>query len=411
MFSGCAPAMRIELFKVSIMQGERLMKLRQIVLVLHRYVGVMVGILLAIVSLTGSLLVFWKELNVFLNPQMFQVIPQSDRVSVQFVVDTVRSAYPDWQLNFMELPRTLNSVYKVQMLLNGGGRTFIYLDPYTGAVLGSQEWGRTVMSFIYNFHISLLGGKAGETVVGICGLLLLLLTVTGLILWPGWKKLAAGFAIRWRSSSQLINYDLHKVGGILSCVFLIAIASTGTAMTFETQFKSAVYSLAGTPKPPQLTSTIVANSPPISADIVLQKADLALPSGKSISITFPRKPQGIFVVRKRLVGDIHPNGSSNVYLDRYSGEVLRVENSFTANAASRIIISWFPLHIGAFGGLTTRILYVFIGLTPTLLSITGLVLWRRRQWRLAQRREASRQISATVAEPQKISPIAEWPWF
>jgi uncharacterized iron-regulated membrane protein len=242
-------------------------------------------------------------------------------------------------------------------------------------------------------------------------MLLLLLSVTGLILWPGWKKLVAGFAIRWHSLPHLINYDIHKVGGILSCVFLIAIASTGTAMTFETQFKSAVYSLAGTPKPPQLTSTIVANSPTIAADIVLQKADLALPSGKSLSITFPRKPQGTFLVRKRLVGDIHPNGSSYVYLDRYSGEVLRVENSFTTNAAFRIIISWFPIHIGAFGGLTTRILYVFIGFTPTLLSLTGLALWRRRQWRLAQRREANRQITATVAEPQKSYPIAEWPWF
>jgi uncharacterized iron-regulated membrane protein len=155
----------------------------------------------------------------------------------------------------------------------------------------------------------------------------------------------------------------------------------------------------------------VANAPTIAADIVLQKADLALPSGKSISITFPRKPQGTFLVRKRLAGDIHPNGSSYIYLDRYSGEVLRVENLFTANAASRIIISWFPIHIGAFGGLTTRILYVFIGFTPALLSLTGLALWRRRQWRLAQRREVNRQFTATVAEPQKTYPIAEWPWF
>lgn len=386
------------------------MKLRQIALVLHRYVGVMVGILLAIVSLTGSLLVFWKELNVFLNPQMFQVIPQSDRVSVQFVVDTVRSAYPDWQLNFLELPRALDSVYTARMLLNSGDFTYVYLNPYTGEVLGSQEWGRTVMSFIYNFHISLLGGKAGETVVGICGLLLLLLSVTGIILWPGWKKLVAGFAIRWRSALQLINYDLHKVGGILSCVFLIAIASTGTAMIFHTQFKGVIYSLVGTPKLLELTSTMVANAPPVTADIILQKADLALP-GKTIYITFPSKRQGTFVVRKRLVGDIHPNGSSNVYLDRYSGQLLRVENGFTAPVASQIINLLFPLHIGAFGGLTTRILYVFIGLTPTLLSITGLVLWRRRQWRLATRREASRQITATVAEPQKIYPIAEWPWF
>ncbi|MEG4056649.1 MULTISPECIES: PepSY-associated TM helix domain-containing protein [unclassified Microcoleus] len=410
MFSGCAPAMRIEPFKVPIIRAEVFMKLRQIALVLHRYIGVMVGILLAIVSLTGSSLVFWKEIDVFLNPQMFQVIPQGDRVSVQFAIDTIRSAYPHWQLNFLELPRALDSVYTARMLLNSGDFAYIYLNPYTGEVLGFQQWGRTVMSFIYNFHVSLLGGKFGETVVGICGLLLLLLSVTGIILWPGWKKLVAGFAIRWRSVPQLINYDLHKVGGILSCVFLIAIASTGTAMIFHTQFKGVIYSLAGTPKLLELTSTMVANAPPVTADIILQKADLALP-GKTIYITFPSKPQGTFVVRKKLVGEIHPNGSSNVYLDRYSGEVLRVENGFTAPVASQIINLLFPVHIGAFGGLTTRILYVFIGVTPTLLSITGLALWRRRQWRLAQRREASRQITATVAESQKSYPITEWPWF
>jgi len=385
------------------------MKLRQIAFVLHRYVGAVVGILLAVVSLTGSSLVFWKEINVFLHPQMFQVIPQGERVSVQFAIDTIRSAYPHGQLNFLELPRALDSVYTARMLLNSGDFAYVYLNPYTGEFLGFQHWGRTVMSFIYNFHVSLLGGKAGETVVGICGLLLLLLSVTGIILWPGWKKLVTGFAIRWGSARQLINYDLHKVGGILSCVFLIAIASTGTAMIFNTQFKGVIYSLVGTPKLPELTSTMVANAPP-TADIILQKADLALP-GKTIYITFPSKPEGTFVVRKKLVGDIHPNGSSNVYLDRYSGQVLRVENGFTAPVASQIINLLFPIHIGAFGGLPTRILYVFIGLTPTLLSITGLVLWRRRQWRLAQRREASRQITAIVAEPQKLYPIAEWPWF
>jgi uncharacterized iron-regulated membrane protein len=171
------------------------MKLRQIALVLHRYVGVTVGILLAIVSLTGSSLIFWKEINAFLNPQMFQVVPQGDRVSVQFAIDTIRSAYPHLQLNFLELPRALDSVYTARMLLNSGDFAYVYLNPYTGEVLGFQQWGRTVMSFLYNFHVSLLGGKAGETVVGICGLLLLLLSVSGIILWPGWKKLVAGFAI------------------------------------------------------------------------------------------------------------------------------------------------------------------------------------------------------------------------
>jgi hypothetical protein len=195
------------------------MKLRQIALVLHRYIGVTVGILLAIVSLTGSSLIFWKEINVFLNPQMFQVVPQGDRVSVQFVVDTVRSAYPDWQLNFMELPRTLNSVYTVQMLLNNGGRAFIYLDPYTGSVLGSQEWGRTLMSFIYEHPHQPSGRQSRRDG---CWYLRTAVAAaecnwTHFVAWL--EKAGGRLCDPVAFLASLINYDIHKVGGFYRVYF------------------------------------------------------------------------------------------------------------------------------------------------------------------------------------------------
>ncbi|MGV0026882.1 PepSY-associated TM helix domain-containing protein [Phormidesmis priestleyi] len=92
----------------------------------------------------------------------------------------------------------------------------------------------------------------------------------------------------------------------------------------------------------------------------------------------PTKPDGVFVIYKKLPGDTEDfNGS--VKLDQYSGKVLAVTDSRVAGLGDRILNSFTPIHYGTFGGLPTRIFYVFVGLAPTILMITGLVMWWLRR--------------------------------
>lgn len=351
------------------------MKLRQLAFTLHRYIGVMLGVLLVIVSLTGSALVFWHEIDHARNPQLMEVVPQGQRKSLESIANTARSSYPNLQLSFIELPRQRETTYKMWMTSKDNQRINVYVHPYTGEVLGSRQWGRTLMTFIYDIHMNLLAGKFGEFVVGSCGILLLLLGITGLILWPGWRRVTTGFHIRWQSPLPLINYDIHKVGGVVSSGFLILIACTGAAMIFHSQFEGAVYSLLGTPKPEKPKSTIVANRSPIALDAVLQKADAALPGGETTYLTLPTAPDESFNVTKKFPDEITPSGSSEIYLDQYTGEVLRVDEPFKAPLATKIVNALFPLHIGAYGGLGMRIVHLFIGLALAVLAVTGFVLW------------------------------------
>lgn len=388
------------------------MKLRQLVFTLHRYVGVMVGVLLLVIGITGSSLVFWHEINHFLNPHLFHVIPQNKQISVQLVLNKARSAYPDFKLNYIQLPQELDDVYQVAMESKSGKPMYLYLNPYTGAILGSQQWGRTLMTFIYDIHITLLAGEFGGIVVGICGILLVILSVTGLILWPGWKKLATGFNIRWRSPARLVSYDIHKLGGILSGAFLILIASTGTAMIFSTNFANAVYSLTGTPTPSPIKSSVVAGKQGMKLDKILQKADAVLTGAKTTMISLPGESNEVVMVRKRFPQEPVKTGRSYVYIDQYSGKILQFENALTAPLASKILNSVFTLHVGVYGGLPVRIIYLFIGLVPTILCITGLVLWRKRQWAIARRLEAARQIQITQAQlEQEGFWVHNGPWF
>lgn len=61
--------------------------------------------------------------------------------------------------------------------------------------------------------------------------------------------------------------------------------------------------------------------------------------------------------------------------------MLHVVNSKTASLGDRILNAFVPMHYGTFGGNLTRILYVFVGLSPTILFVTGLVMYRLRRRR------------------------------
>jgi uncharacterized iron-regulated membrane protein len=371
------------------------MKLRKLAFTLHRFVGVMVGILLVVIGLTGSILVFHTEIDHSLHGQMLQVVPAGDRIPLKSAVDIVQAAYPELQPQAITLPETAEGAYEIAATSAKDEWIYIYLNPYTGDILGSKQWGRTLITLIYDFHLTLLAGEVGRIVVGTCGLMLLLLTITGLMQWTGWKKLVTGFKIRWQAPAYILNYDLHQVGGFLSAAFLILTASTGATLIFYEQFEPAAYWLTRTPTPTIPTSTIVAGKSAIPIDEILQTANAILPEAKATFINLPQKPNAVFRITKKFPQELHHSGRTRLYFDQYSGKALLIENALTAPLAKHMINLMLPVHAGTYGGLVTRIIYVFIGLIPTLLFVTGWKMWRRGKWAKAQRKEAVQSVSRT----------------
>ena len=366
-------------------------KLRQPALILHGYSGVIAGILLIIIGLTGSVLVFSEELDHFLNPQLLHVVPQDERVPLGTVLNTVQEARPDLKAHRVIVPQKSDGVYTVMMESQSEEYTDVYVNPYSGTILGFRPFKQTLGGFLIELHVNLFAGDLGAKVVGLSGLLLLLLSITGVILWSGWKRLTPGLKVRWKSPSRLVNYDIHKVVGISSLIFLTTLAFTGAAMTFSETADPVINWIAPTPPSPNPpTSQLVADTTPITIDEILRNADGALPGAETTKIFPAKTPEAAVNVWKKFPQDAHPYGSSYVYLDQYNGTVLQVENSFKAPLNTQIWNQIYLLHIGTYGGLITRVLYVFTGLTPIVLFITGLVMWRQRQWHKAHRKEAIR---------------------
>ncbi|MEH1845437.1 MAG: PepSY-associated TM helix domain-containing protein [Nostoc sp.] len=108
---------------------------------------------------------------------------------------------------------------------------------------------------------------------------------------------------------------------------------------------------------------------------ILQKADAALPGAATTYINLPQKPEEVYTVGKKQPQETAEYGYSQVYLDQYTGKVLQLQNGLKPTRAEAVMNSFSPLHYGTFWGLPTRILYVFVELSPLILSITGFVMW------------------------------------
>ncbi len=358
---------------------------RNLAFILHRYIGLAVGLLLAFVGLTGSLLVFEPEISKFLTTRQFgQVIPQEQQLSSEKILDIAKAAYP-MQPEAIHLPKDRYHPYVLQMTSPNAnpkiyldGYKEVFVNPYTGAIMGDRPERTTFYRLFLNLHYRLFAEDLGVAIVGIAAFLMFILSITGVILWPGWRKLIAGFKIKWNAHPKRVNFDIHKLAGIIAAAFFVVIAFTGFCWNFHDFTTPLIYTATFTTPPPEPpVSKLIAGRNPLKLSPILKQVDATLPGTKTTVIYLPESPKDIFVAYKKFPQD-STDYNNAVYLDQYSGEVLQVEDGRKQKLGDRILNSFTPIHYGTFGGLPTRIFYVFVGLAPLVLFITGFVMWRYR---------------------------------
>lgn len=359
---------------------------RNLAFILHRYIGLAVGLLLAFVGLTGSLLVFEPEISEFLTTCQFgQVIPQEQQLSSEKILDIAKTAYPSLQPVPIHPPEDRYHPYTLQMTspdanpnvyLDGSKEVFI--NPYTGVIMGDRLERTTFYRLFLNLHYRLFAEDLGIAIVGIAAFLLFILSIAGVILWSGWRKLITGFKIKWNAHPKRVNFDIHKLAGIIAAAFFTMIAFTGFCWNFYDFTTPLIYAATFTPPPPEPpVSKLIIGQNSVGLSQILKQVDASLPGTKTTVIYLPASPNDIFIAYKKFPQDSSDYNNA-VYFDQYSGKVLQVEDGRKQGLGDRVLDSFTLLHFGTFGRLPTRILYVFVGLAPLILLPTGFVMWRYR---------------------------------
>ncbi|HEV2399395.1 MAG TPA: PepSY-associated TM helix domain-containing protein [Candidatus Sulfotelmatobacter sp.] len=349
--------------------------LRTAFLKVHLWVGMSGALFLFALGLSGALLTFEDIIDPALNAKAWYVKPQGTPLKMAQITQAIHQAFPQSTIEELVLPQTPDETAKVVLRHSNGREVGIGVNPYTGEIVGrSSEQQFRPMLMIRQFHTHLLirrqTGHAIQTIAACC---LLGLAVTGMVLW--WPRKI--FKLRGARSRNLV-FDLHQMLGLWSSACVLLFAVTGVAIQFEDQvdrWASAVSHIPPAtwpqPNPP------AAGVPPLSPDELLARAESIAPGARTIVLDFGDSPNDPVLVIMKFPED--HLGRTHVILDRYTGEVLRFDNTRSMPVALKYARLWNQeIHTGEIFGWPTRILACIFSLAVAALAVTGPWIWWNR---------------------------------
>jgi uncharacterized iron-regulated membrane protein len=375
---------------------------------LHLWLGLSSGLVVFIVSITGCIYAFEKEIRDVTQPYQFvekqdkPFLPPS-RLSA-IARDYAFGTLPDTgelrirSIQYGDAGAAAIAAYQTKEQ----GYTMIYLNPYSGKVLHEKILKKDFFRIILAGHFYLwLPPKIGQPVVASATLIFVVLLLTGLVMW--WPKNLKkanrnkSFKVKWKASFKRLNYDLHNVLGFYVLLIGLVLALTGLVWGFQWFNKSLYWTASGGRSLPAKEKHIserpetVRVTPASQADKLwlLLRPDSRNTQG-SIRIQLPMKEDGVFEVVTNPERGTYYRREQSRY-DQYSLQPLALQDVFAKNfkeasGADKLNRMNYDIHVGAVLGLPGKILAFFASLICGSLPVTGFIVWwgkRRKKRRCA----------------------------
>ena len=385
------------------------MKLRSVLFWLHLACGIVAGLVILIMSVTGVLLTYQRQITAWADTRGYRVEPGPPRLSADTLIARAAEARPELSPTAL----VVRSAPALPASLTVGAGRQLFVDPYTGAVLGEGN-GQRVRAFfrvIVEWHRYLGASGAsrplGKAVTGASNLAFLFIVMSGLVLWfpRSWKWSAVRNVTWFRSGlrGRARDFNWHNTIGLWSAIPL-AIIVAGSAVISYPWATALVYRMYGeAPPAPARTAAarnaaprhVATTSPGLPIEAMVATAGTQMPDWRTLSIALPT-PSAAHVVVTLDSGDGgQPQKRGTLTLNRETGDVVRWE-PFSSQSPGRKARTWLRFaHTGEVYGLTGQTIAGLVSAGGALLVWTGLALALRRF--LAWRKRSSPEVITKAA--------------
>ena len=392
------------------------MKARTVVFWLHLITGTTAGAVILVMAATGVLLTFapqlveWAERDLRIVPAP---APGVARLDLDAIVAGARLANPEGRPTTV----TVRAEPRSSIRVGFGRESALYVDPYTGATLGSGSWLGNALHVVEDWHRWLGSREIGKPFTGAANLVFLGMAISGVFLW--WPRASGrgvlravavpSFSLRGRAR----DFNWHNSIGIWCAPVLIVITLTGAVMSYQWA-DDLLYRLTGNVPPPlpggqgataqgggrqrsqgdDAAEAGEARRTHLAA--VMTRAEQQVSGWVAITMRLPQRPGGPVVAIIQEPPAWHPAPRSQLTLDGSTAAVVSWE-PFAAQNLGRRLRSWVrPLHTGEAAGLVGQAVAGLASTGGVFLVYTGVALaWRRfRGWMRA---------SAPVRVPRSTS--------
>lgn len=351
-------------------------RLRSVWFTIHKWIGILLALLIVPISLSGAALVWHDWLDETVNPER-QVSNGPARLAFQEYIDAARRDLgPEDRIASLTLPGERGAVQiGAARAPEGGGsraiRSNVWIDPASVEVIDRQSGNEGVVRFLHVLHGRLMMQDLGRTIVGWIGVFMLISSLSGLYLWwPSVGGLRRG--LRW-CRQETTNANLHHIFGFWIALPLAMLSFTGVWISFPGVFGGnapppASAAKAAPPPGPALPLETTRLDPEIAAALAVAQGRSQL---KSITWPTTQSPQWTVTLRG---GNGRP---SEFKVDDTSAAVTVPQPR--PETIARTMRRW---HDGDGMGTMWQIVIFIGGIVPALLAVTGIVMWlRTRRWR------------------------------
>lgn len=383
--------------------------MRKIFAKIHLWLSLPLGIVLTVVCLSGAVLVFEGEITRALHPELYRVAAPADARPLRpsQLADRIGGQMPD-SLHLVSLQLSARSDEPCMAAFRETGRKQLSVDPYTGNVNGWTE-SPAFFGTVRKLHRWLLdpppskGEKSvGKAIVGVSTLALVLILVSGLILWiPRSRKALRNRLKVSYSDGRRFWHDCHVSLGFYATLLLLVMALTGLTWSFG-WYRTAAYVLfGGTPQ------TAVAEDAPARKTDSGNRQSRERSGGRNAgrehggTQTETEARPFDYAVWDAVLGELtaHCTAYKTIVLTQTEAQVARqsamrrIDRATFDPRSGRLaeiaryedtprqqrLRGWFyAFHTGTWGGIWTKILYFLAALVGASLPLTGYWLWWRR---------------------------------
>lgn len=417
--------------------------MRKIFRNIHLWLSVPFGILITLICFSGAALVFEKEVMELCHRELYFVKKvEAAPLPMEQLMTKVAATLPD-SVSVTGVNISSDSERAYQVTLSKPRRASMYVDQYTGEIMGKYERA-PFFNFMFRMHRWLLDSMKqdggifwGKMIVGTSTLMFVFVLISGVVVWwPRTRKaLKNSLKIVANKGWRRFWYDLHVAGGMYALVFLLAMALTGLTWSFQ-WYRTGFYKTFGVEVQPSMGhGNAAANatakggkregSPEGGKREGSPEGRSGSPEGRSGSLEGrngrPEGRSGRPEGRKHSpytnwqqvyeqLAEANPDyklisvsdGSASVALprfgnqretDRYkfnprNGEITETTLYKDLDNSGKIRGWIYSVHVGSWGGMLTRILTFIAALLGASLPLTGYYLWIRRLMKRKIKREA-----------------------
>lgn len=360
-------------------------RFRDLLRKLHLWLGLSVGLVFALLALSGTVLAWQGELLRWQHPEMFRHAPPTVEQRAAVLRRIHETSWPA-PLRSVELPNAELPVWQVAL----AGEVRVYLDPADGRELLVRSKADDPVLWLRDLHTHMLTGKNGEAALGVVGLAELLLVLIGLVLWwprrGHWRHVVRMYAQpptrRWRSWHQSI--------AALAFPLLLLSTLTGVTLIYKDTTRTALAALFGDRSRPPKAPVVEPRDVPLQWAASLAAAQAALPAAELRRIAMPDAKNAALTIRARGPAEWNAVGRSVIVVDPYTATVLSVYDAQTQGGGAKLVDKIYPVHSGGVGGLPWQLMIAVTGVLPAFFLVTGFLFWRTRTRHLKHARQTVR---------------------